>query len=117
MVQAMRLATGTGTSGIRLGTTRHAKKPHSWVTDTQVRLVIVGAASALDRSGYLACTACRRSVSPLLSDRQCDQGEQSRDERCGRKVVPSGFNVEEVDGRGYRRRSSSAPNAAHQARA
>jgi hypothetical protein len=80
-------------------------------------LVNVGAASAIDRFGYPACTACRRSVSPLSSDRQCDQFEQSRDEHCGRKVVPSGFYADEVDGRDYPRRSSRAPNATHQARA
>lgn len=65
----------------------------------RLRLVNVGSSSAIDRFnrfGYPVCTVCGQSVSPLSSDRQRDQFEQSHLERCGRKVDPIGFYADVV---------------------
>jgi hypothetical protein len=65
----------------------------------RLRLVNVGASSAInrfDRFGYPICTVCGQSVSPLSSDRQRDQFEQSHQERCGRKVSSIGFYADVV---------------------
>lgn len=65
----------------------------------RLRLVNVGASSAIDRFdrfGYPVCTVCGQSVSPLSSDRQREQFEQSHEERCGRKVLPLGFYADVV---------------------
>jgi hypothetical protein len=60
----------------------------------RLRLVNVGATGAigkLERYGYPVCTVCGQSVSPLSSDRQFEQFEQSHLERCGRKPEGVGF--------------------------
>ncbi len=65
----------------------------------RLRLVNVGASSAInrfDRFGYPVCTVCGQSVSPLSSDRQRDQFEQSHLERCGRVVTTIGFYADVV---------------------
>jgi SOS-response transcriptional repressor LexA len=65
----------------------------------RLRLVNVGASSAIerfDRFGYPVCTVCGQSVSPLSSDRQRDQFEESHLERCGRAVSPIGFYADAV---------------------
>lgn len=65
----------------------------------RLRLVNVGSSSAMDRFdrfGYPVCTVCGQSVSPLSSDRQREQFEQSHLERCGRKVCPIGFYADVV---------------------
>ena len=65
----------------------------------RLRLVNVGASNAIDRFdrfGYPVCTVCGQSVSPLSSDRQREQFEQSHEERCGRKVLPVGFYADVV---------------------
>jgi hypothetical protein len=65
----------------------------------RLRLVNVGASSAIDRFdrfGYPVCTVCGQSVSPLSSDKQREQFEQSHLERCGRKVDPIGFYADVV---------------------
>ena len=65
----------------------------------RLRLVNVGASSAIDRFdrfGYPVCTVCGQSVSPLSSDRQREQFEQSHEERCGRKILPLGFYADVV---------------------
>lgn len=64
------------------------------------RLVNVGATRAIERTpgqfGYPVCTVCGQSVSPLSSDKQREQFEQSHEERCGRKVLPIGFYADVV---------------------
>ena len=65
----------------------------------RLRLVNVGASSAIerfDRFGYPVCTVCGQSVSPLSSDRQRDQFEESHLERCGRPVSLIGFYADAV---------------------
>jgi hypothetical protein len=65
----------------------------------RLRLVNVGATSAIDRFdrfGYPVCTVCGQSVSPLSSDRQRQQFDQSHQERCGRKISPLGFYADVV---------------------
>ena len=65
----------------------------------RLRLVNVGASSAIkrfDRFGYPVCTVCGHSISPLSSDKQRQQFEQSHQERCGRKVSPIGFYADVV---------------------
>jgi hypothetical protein len=65
----------------------------------RLRLVNVGASSAIDRFdrfGYPVCTVCGQSVSPLSSEKQREQFEQSHLERCGRKVDPIGFYADVV---------------------
>ena len=65
----------------------------------RLRLVNVGASSAINRFvrfGYPVCTVCGQSVSPLSSDRQREQFEQSHQERCGRQVSPIGFYADVV---------------------
>lgn len=65
----------------------------------RLRLVNVGASSAInrfDRFGYPVCTVCGQSVSPLSSDRQRGQFEQSHEERCGRKIASIGFYADVV---------------------
>jgi ATP-dependent helicase YprA (DUF1998 family)/SOS-response transcriptional repressor LexA len=61
----------------------------------QLRLVNVGAASAIARStpllGYPVCTVCGQSVSPLSSERQLEVFSESHKERCGREAKPVGF--------------------------
>ncbi|MCH7944994.1 MAG: DUF1998 domain-containing protein, partial [Armatimonadetes bacterium] len=64
-----------------------------------LRLVNVGASSAIERFGrfgYPVCTVCGQSVSPLSSDRQRDHFEQSHEERCGKKIQPVGFYADVV---------------------
>jgi hypothetical protein len=59
-----------------------------------LRLVNVGASSAIERSGrfgYPICTVCGQSVSPLSSDRQREHFESSHQERCGKRIDPVGF--------------------------
>ncbi|MBM3465356.1 MAG: DUF1998 domain-containing protein [Armatimonadetes bacterium] len=65
----------------------------------RLRLVNVGASSAIDRFqrfGYPVCTVCGQSVSPLSSERQREQFDESHQERCGRKVAPVGFYADVV---------------------
>ena len=65
----------------------------------RLRLVNVGASSAISRSarfGYPVCTVCGQSVSPLSSDKQREHFEQSHQERCGRKITPLGFYADVV---------------------
>lgn len=59
-----------------------------------IRLVNVGATSAiqrLGRFGYPICTVCGQSISPLSSQNQWDHLIESHEERCGRRVQPVGF--------------------------
>jgi ATP-dependent helicase YprA (DUF1998 family) len=70
---------------------------HRW--GVRLRLVNVGASSAIKRFarfGYPVCTVCGQSVSPLSSNRQREQFEESHRERCGRKVSPIGFYADVV---------------------
>src|SRR4030067_1686429 len=65
----------------------------------RLRLVNIGASRAIDRFdryGYPVCTVCGHSVSPLSSDRQRAQFEQTHQERCGRPVTPIGFYADVV---------------------
>ncbi len=65
----------------------------------RLRLVNVGSTSAIDRFGrfgYPVCTVCGQSVSPLSSDKQRSQFEQSHRERCARSVEPVGFYADVV---------------------
>ncbi len=65
----------------------------------RLRLVNVGAASAIDRFarfGYPVCTVCGQSVSPLSSDRQREHFENTHEERCGRRIEPVGFYADVV---------------------
>ena len=65
----------------------------------RLRMVNVGAASAIDRFerfGYPVCRVCGQSISPLSSDRQREHFEQTHQERCGRPLVPIGFYADVV---------------------
>ncbi len=65
----------------------------------RLRLVNVGASSAIDRFGrfgYPICTVCGQSVSPLSSEQQREQFDKSHEERCGRKPSPIGFYADVV---------------------
>ena len=65
----------------------------------RLRLVNVGSSSAIerfDRFGYPVCTVCGQSVSPLSSDRQRQQFDESHQERCGRTVSAIGFYADAV---------------------
>ena len=65
----------------------------------RLRMVNVGASSAIDRferSGYPVCRVCGQSVSPLSSDRQREHFEQNHQERCGKPIVPLGFYADVV---------------------
>jgi hypothetical protein len=65
----------------------------------RLRLVNVGASSAIERFGkfgYPVCTVCGQSVSPMSSDRQLEHFEESHKERCGRAVEPVGFYADAV---------------------
>lgn len=78
---------------------RWGEQPVQLRRGVRLRLVNVGASSAIDRFdrfGYPVCTVCGQSVSPLSSDRQREQFEQSHEERCGRKVLPLGFYADVV---------------------
>jgi len=60
----------------------------------QLRLVNVGASSAIERRldlGYPICAVCGQSVSPLASDRQIDAFVNNHQERCGRRPERLGF--------------------------
>jgi hypothetical protein len=57
-------------------------------------LVNVGATRAIERSGrfgYPVSHRSGRSVSPLSSDTQHEQFENTHEERCGRRVLPHRF--------------------------
>jgi hypothetical protein len=59
-----------------------------------LRLVNVGATSAIERFsrlGYPVCTVCGQSVSPLSSQRQRDYFLEQHTERCGREPGMVGF--------------------------
>jgi hypothetical protein len=78
---------------------RWGEQPVQHRRGVRLRLVNVGASSAIDRFdrfGYPVCTVCGQSVSPLSSDRQREQFEESHEERCGRKVLPLGFYADVV---------------------
>ena len=78
---------------------RWGEQPMQLRRGVRLRLVNVGASSAIDRFdrfGFPVCTVCGQSVSPLSSDRQREQFEQSHEERCGRKVLPLGFYADVV---------------------
>lgn len=65
----------------------------------RLRLVNVGAPSAIERSnefGYPVCLVCGQSVSPLSSERQLDHFVRLHEERCGRKVTNIGFYADVV---------------------
>jgi SOS-response transcriptional repressor LexA len=65
----------------------------------RLRLVNVGTTSAItrfQRFGYPICTVCGQSISPLSSDRQREQFEQSHRERCGRVISSVGFYADVV---------------------
>ena len=65
----------------------------------RMRLVNVGASSAIDGSqelGYPVCTVCGQSISPLASERQRQQFTASHQERCGRAPRSIGFYAEVV---------------------
>ena len=65
-----------------------------------LRLVNVGASSAMERFtrfGYPICTVCGQSVSPLSSDKQREQFTERHEERCGRKVEPVGFYIQQMN--------------------
>lgn len=78
---------------------RWGEQPVQLRRGVRLRLVNVGASSAIDRFdrfGYPVCTVCGQSVSPLSSDRQREQFEQSHQDRCGRAVQPLGFYADVV---------------------
>ncbi len=64
------------------------------------RLVNVGSTRAIERTpgrfGYPVCMVCGQSVSPLSSDKQREQFEESHQGRCGRPVLPIGFYADVV---------------------
>ena len=65
----------------------------------RLRLVNVGASSAIERFrrlGYPVCTVCGQSISPLSSDRQRDDFSKRHGERCGHAVEPVGFYADVV---------------------
>lgn len=65
----------------------------------RLRLVNVGSSNAIERFqrfGYPVCSVCGQSVSPLSSDRQREQFEESHGERCGRNPDPVGFYADVV---------------------
>jgi len=76
-------------------------KAYRWGTQSlhhrrgvRLRLVNVGATTAIERFGrygYPVCRVCGQSVSPLSSDRQRDHFDQSHQDRCGRLPTPIGF--------------------------
>ena len=60
----------------------------------RLRLVNVGAASAIESSGrfgFPVCTVCGQSRSPLSSERERRHFEETHQERCGRKAESIGF--------------------------
>ncbi len=60
----------------------------------RLRLVNVGAPSAIERYGrygYPVCTICGQSVSPLASTAQLAHFQTEHTERCGKKPNPIGF--------------------------
>ena len=78
---------------------RWGEQPVQLRRGVRLRLVNVGASSAIDRFdrfGYPVCTVCGQSVSPLSSDSQRQQFGTSHEERCGRKVIPLGFYADVV---------------------
>jgi hypothetical protein len=78
---------------------RWGEQPVQLRRGVRLRLVNVGASSAInrfDRFGYPVCTVCGQSVSPLSSDRQRQQFDESHEERCRRKVSPLGFYADVV---------------------
>lgn len=65
----------------------------------RLRLVNVGASSAISRSGrfgYPICTVCGQSVSPFSSDKQRDEFQKQHHDSCGKKVNPVGFYADVV---------------------
>ncbi|MEZ5285553.1 MAG: helicase-related protein [Vicinamibacterales bacterium] len=65
----------------------------------RLRLVNVGATSAIarfQRFGYPICTVCGQSVSPLSSDKQRDQFDESHTERCGKAPESVGLYADVV---------------------
>ena len=65
----------------------------------RLRLVNVGANSAIERFGlygYPVCSVCGQNASPLSSDRQQEYFDQSHQERCGRPPAPVGFYADVV---------------------
>ncbi len=65
----------------------------------RLRLVNVGASSAVEgqgRLGYPVCLVCGQSVSPLSSRRTREKFEEDHAERCGRPPRPVGFYADVV---------------------
>jgi hypothetical protein len=66
----------------------------------RLRLVNVGATAAINSKdkifGYLICTVCGDSRSPLSSDKEWDYFQQSHKDRCGRAVTTVGFHADVV---------------------
>ena len=63
----------------------------------RLRLVNVGASSAIGRNGeigYPVCTVCGQSVSPLSSERQRAEFREAHTERCGRAPEGIGFHAD-----------------------
>jgi hypothetical protein len=60
----------------------------------RLRLVNVGAATAIERFarlGYPVCRVCGQSVSPLSSERQRNHFAESHADRCGRHILSYAF--------------------------
>jgi hypothetical protein len=66
----------------------------------RLRLVNVGATAAINGKdkifGYLICTVCGDSRSPLSSAKEWEHFQQSHKDRCGRDVTTVGFHADVV---------------------
>ena len=82
---------GARTAGASRACTTAAACASAWSTSARRR-----PSSRSSRFGYPVCTVCGQSVSPLSSERQREQFDESHEERCGRKVEPIGFYADVV---------------------
>lgn len=99
--EEVRFQLGVAIHGIELGqhnggcSYKWGPQDFHYLKGDRMRLVNIGAASALTRSeplfGYPVCTVCGQSISPLSSERQLEVFAKSHRERCGRDVRPVGF--------------------------
>jgi ATP-dependent helicase YprA (DUF1998 family) len=66
----------------------------------RLRLVNVGATAAINSKdkifGYLICTVCGDSRSPLSSEKEWEHFQKSHKDRCGRAVTTVGFHADVV---------------------
>jgi SOS-response transcriptional repressor LexA len=78
---------------------RWGEQPLHHRKGVRLRLVNVGASSALERHqrfGYPVCTVCGQSVSSLSSEKQKQHFAEDHTQRCGRAPDPVGFYADVV---------------------